>query len=206
MHRVPIPEGLVRALVVLAWQLGWFSWVGITLIAYFGAGRVGEILHCKRQDLVFASDLLDKNHESIYLQLKRFKSLGRQAAHVQHMEIRDSGAVKILRSIYEHCPKSTMLFGGSPSFYRRRWDALLAMFSVPSELKLTPGGLRGGAAVMLYRQRVPVQDILWRLRLRSQTTLESYLQETAACAVFSSLGPEVTDRLFRVGALFELLA
>lgn len=77
---------------------------------------------------------------------------------------------------------------------------------MPAELRLTPGGLRGGAAVMLYRKRTPIQDILWRLRLRSQSTLESYLQETAASSVFAALDDRVRARLFSMGPLFELLA
>ena len=59
---------------------------------------------------------------------------------------------------------------------------------------------------MLYRKHVPIHDILWRLRLRSQTTLESYLQETAASAVFVSLDPSVRERLFNIGLLYEVLA
>ena len=54
---------------------------------------------------------------------------------------------------------------------------------------LTPGSLRGGGAVHLYHQGVPIADLLWRLRLKQVTTLENYLQETAASTstVFSSL-------------------
>ena len=37
-----------------------------------------------------------------------------------------------------------------------------------------------------YRAGRPVQDIMWSLRLRSQTTLESYLQEAAALNCFAA--------------------
>ena len=205
-HRVPVPEGLVRAMVVMAWQLKWFGWAGITLIAFYGAGRVGEVLKCCREDLLFPSDILDRDHEGLFLRLRQFKSLGRQPARTQHMEIRDPAAVALLSKIFEGFPKHVRLYQGTPSLYRRRWDAVLNMCEIPADLRLTPGGLRGGAAVMLYRKHTPIQDILWRLRLRSQSTLESYLQETAASSVFASLHDQVRVRLFAMGPLFELLA
>lgn len=204
-HRVPVPEGLLQAFVVIAWQLKWYSWVGVTLIAYYGAGRVGEVLRCLRRDLVFPQDILDRDFGGIFLQLKQFKALGRQPARIQHMEIRDETAVRILTAVYAHVPKDTPLYGASPSAYRRRWDAVLRICQVPSQLRLTPGGLRGGAAVMHYRKHTPINDILWRLRLRSQTTLESYLQETAASAIFVSLDPKVRELLFSIASLFGLL-
>ena len=113
-----------------------------------------------RVDMLFPSDILDVDHAGVYLNLRQFKALGRQPARIQYMEIHDSVASRLLCSIYEHYPKDAPLFSGSPSLYRRRWDAILKLCSFPKELKLTPGGLRGGAAVMMYRKRVPIQDIL----------------------------------------------
>ena len=204
-HRVPVPEGLVKALVVVAWHLRWYSWAGVTLLAFYGAGRVGEVLKCRREDLLMPKDLMDVEQHSIYLRLAQFKALGRQSARIQHMEVSDEHAVKIICAVFSHLPASSSLFVGSPSSYRRRWDALLELCQLPTSLRLTPGGLRGGAAVTLYRKHVPIGDILWRLRLRAQTTLESYLQEMAASAVFSTLHPRVRERLFSFGTVFSLL-
>ena len=58
---------------------------------------------------------------------------------------------------------------------------------------------------MMYRKRVPIQDILWRLRLRTQGTLESYLQETAASAVLASLDAAARQRLLNIACLFPCL-
>lgn len=114
-HRVPVPEGLVRAMVVVAWQLKWYGWAGITLIAFYGAGRVGEVLKCCREDLLFPSDILDKDHEGLFLRLRQFKSLGRQPARTQRMEIRDAAAVSLLSRIFEGFPRHLRLYQGSPS-------------------------------------------------------------------------------------------
>ena len=59
-HRSPIPESVVRALCVTGWQFKWYSWVGAVVLSFFGAGRLGEVLHCIRSDLVFPGDLLEK--------------------------------------------------------------------------------------------------------------------------------------------------
>ena len=58
-HRTPVPESMVRAMSAVAWHHGWFSWVGATLISFYGAGRLGEVLRCQRSDLVFPEDLLE---------------------------------------------------------------------------------------------------------------------------------------------------
>ena len=204
-HRVPIPEGLVKAMVAVAWQLKWHAWAGVTLLAFYGAGRVGEILKCSRADLVFPSDLMEKEQTSLFLQLRFFKSFGRQPARIQHMKITDATAIHILSLVFERLPASLQLYPSSPSVYRRRWDAILELCMIPTKLRLTPGGLRGGAAVMLYRRGEPVSNILWRLRLRSQTTLESYLQEMAANAVFTALRPEVRQRLYAFDSIYDAL-
>ena len=76
----------------------------------------------------------------------------------------------------------------------------------PYQTQAHPRGTQGGAAVMLYRRGEPVSNILWRLRLRSQTTLESYLQEMAANAVFTALRPEVRQRLYAFDSIYDALA
>jgi len=59
-----------------------------------------------------------------------------------------------------------------------------------SEVRLTPGGLRGGAAVRMYRENIPIPEILWSLRLRQQSTLEFYLQEVGTLTVFSKISSD----------------
>ena len=53
----------------------------------------------------------------------------------------------------------------------------------------------------MYHSGVPVQDVLWRLRLRHLTTLESYLQEVAADSALAKLPSDCRESL-RVCAKF----
>ena len=159
-HRPPLPEGIVKGLVSLAWQLKWYDWCGVTLIAFYGAGRLGEILRCRRRDLILPCDAVGEDIKSVFLELHRFKSLFRQPSRIQHMKINDHRCVKMLMMIYKNHEADWMLFYGSANQYRRRWDFLLDSFGVDSGLRLTPGGLRGGSAVWAYRQGVSIPQIL----------------------------------------------
>jgi len=204
-HRPPLPEGVVKGLVTLAWQLQWYDWCGVTLIAFYGAGRLGEILRCLRSDLILPKDTIGEISHNAFLELRRFKSLNRQPSRIQHMKVTDKYCVKLLGIIYGNYVSSDRLFDGSADQYRRRWDFLLKSFSIDKSLRLTPGGLRGGSAVWAYRHGVPLPQIQWNLRLRHLATLESYIQETASLTVFSSLTPTSRSRLQKAASLFGLL-
>ena len=205
-HRPPIPEALCKALCFLAWNFGWFDFVGATLLAFYGGGRIGEVLKCRRHDLVLPSDTFDPEQRCAFLQLRAFKSLNRQPAKIQHMRISNKGAIHLLSAIFDNKPMKPLLFEGSPHQYRKRWDFLVELMKIEKSLRLTPGGLRGGAAVAMYRAERPISDIAWTLRLRHQATLESYLQECSALTIFSSFTAEARS-LIKTGAfLFSLLA
>ena len=205
VHRVPIPEVLVQAMTVLAWNLGWYRWVGATLIAFYGAGRMGEILRCSREDLLLGEDLLESPGAAVFLRLRSFKSLHRQAARVQHMKITDETTCKILGIVYRKMPYDQPLFGAPPQQYRKRWDALIRMLGIKKDAAFTPGGLRGGSAVFHYRNNKSIQDLMWLMRLRSQVTLESYIQEVAALNAFSTLSASSRQLIQQLSAAFRFL-
>ena len=183
-HRTPVPEVFVQALCVLGWHHGWFSWVGATLLAFYGAGRLGEVLRCSREDLVLPADAFESPGSPVFLRLRSFKSQNRQPAKIQRMKVVDKNASLLLTKIFAQLHYDQPLFGSTAYQYRKRWDTLLQLLGVEQSWKITPGGLRGGAAVLHYRQGRPIQDLLWLLPLRSQTTLESYLREVAALNTF----------------------
>ena len=205
-HRTPIPEALMRAMCSLAWFYGWHSWVGITVIAFYGAGRLGEIIKCCREDLLLGVDLLEKPHKPCFLRLRSFKSLHRQPARVQHMKVSDETACCILHKVFAKLPLDGPLFGATHYQYRKRWDALLDALQVDPAQRLTPGGLRGGAAVYHYRAGRSINDVMWLLRLRSQQTLESYIQEVAALNTIAKMKAETRSLISHFSNVFPHLA
>ena len=204
-HRIPIPESLVRAMIVTAWNRKWYAWAAATTIAFYGGGRLGEILKCARQDLLLPCDFLETAATPVFVRLRSFKSRTRQPAKVQHLRIVDETACRILTILLRKLPEDAALFEASHYQYRKRWNALLQILSIPARCRLTPGGLRGGFAVWSYRAGYGIQDIMWSLRLRSQVTLEAYLQEAAALNCFATLPAEVRSSMIAASKFFSFL-
>ena len=205
-HRPPTPESVVLAMCSVAWNHGWYEWVGVTLISFYGAGRLGETIRCRRADLIMPADTCEDGVNAIFLQLRTFKSMFRQPARIQHMKVSNNVAVKVISRIYLNYGPLDKLFAGSHSQYRRRWDFLLQVFQISSKLRLTPGGLRGGSAVAAYRAGRSIVDMQWSLRLRSISTLESYLQETGTLTVFMEFSALTRSLLRDAAKFFRFLA
>lgn len=184
---------------------GLYGWCCATLIAFYGGGRLGEILPAERQDLLLPSDFLEESATPVFLRLRKFKSRTRQPAKVQHLRVTDEVACKILTMVFRNVSSVDPLFNTTAYQYRKRWNLLLSSFNVPLEAKLTPGGLRGGFAVWAYRCGRGIQDIMWSLRLRSQTTLESYLQEAAALNSLATLPRDARRDIIDVSQFFSVL-
>lgn len=201
-HRPPIPEPMVEALVVLSLQLGWRRWCGILLLCFFGIARAGEVMRCRRRDLLLPCDLLDDESGHAFLVLYKSKTMHRGPAKVQHLRIESNRAVLLLTDIYRGACKEEMLFFGSPSVFRRRWDHLLRILQVPSFVKATPGGLRGGGAVAAYGRNISIQNLVWRMRLKHIVTLESYLQEVAALSLLTDLSDDCRRSIQAARPLF----
>ncbi len=58
VHRTPVPLVMVQAMLAVAWNLGWKRWCGVTCIAFYGIARVGEVINCRRSDLLLPYDLM----------------------------------------------------------------------------------------------------------------------------------------------------
>ena len=204
-HRVPIPEALIKAVIALAWLWNWRSFAGVTALCVYGIGRIGEVLKCLRSHLLLPMDLLDESSTALYLQLEKPKTARPGRGRIQHFKISDPRAMKLIIAAFSGKASSSRLFSLSPASYRKRWDTLLSSFNVPTSLHLTPGGLRGGGSVAAYRPGLPLSEIMWRMRLVSSSTLESYLQEVAAQSLLPRLDESVRRKVQSAARFFEVL-
>ena len=59
VHRCPIPEPLVKAMVFLAMSWQTERWGATTLLYFAGLLWFGEVLRCRRRDMLLPEDLLD---------------------------------------------------------------------------------------------------------------------------------------------------
>eukprot|EP00435_Cladocopium_sp_Y103_P036673 s3148_g9.t1 len=197
-HRPPVPEIMVEALVSLAWQLGWRRWSSITMLCFYGVARAGEVLKCQRRDLLLPADMMFESN-CAFLLLRQSKTMYRQLAKVQHLKISSPFVVRLLACVYRDADRDEQLFHGSPHVYRQRWNFLLKLMQVPSDLRITPGGLRGGGAVSWYRKGGSISELMWLMRLKQIATLEAYLQEVSAISLLTDL-PFASRRALRRAA------
>ena len=100
-------------------------------------------------------------------------------------------------------PADALLFGGSASAFRRRWDTALARLQVSPHLHVTPAGLRGGGACRDYEEHRDVTRLLWKMRLQHLTTLQHYLQEVLAMTSLTRLPERARFPTRILGSLFE---
>ncbi|CAE7648407.1 Cdk10, partial [Symbiodinium necroappetens] len=203
-HRTPVPYALARAVISLSLALGWARFAAVVGLSFYGTARVGEPLRAHRGAILLPSDLLLDELPACYVRVEAPKTSHRGTGRVQHFVVREPSFVKFLERLLANDPLTQKLFPASAATFRRRWDYVLERLGVPAVVKLTPGGLRGGGAVYLYQRGTPVHDLLWSMRLRSQATLESYLQEVAAVSVLPALAATTRQRIAAAASVCDV--
>ena len=202
-HGVPLPLPIAKALVSLGCNFGWRRWAGVVLMCFYGIARVGEVLQCRRKHLLLRDDVLvSSQSHAAFVVLESSKTSRRRGPRVQHLKIADTHVVWLLGRIFGRLSRDDFLFGASPSAFRSRWDYFMQLLGVPKRSLLTPGGLRGGGAVEAYRTGTSIAEIQWRMRLKQQSTLESYLQEVAAMSALTELPSSPRESMQCCASLF----
>ena len=204
-HRCPLPEPILKAMCLLSSLWLMRRWMGVTLLAFYGLARIGEVLRCKRKDLLLPADLLDDSHGAAYLSFAQSKTSARGRPKVQHTKISDARAVAWIGAVFGPLSPLEPLWPSSPGAYRHRWNVLLRHLDVPVGLRLTPGGLRGGGAVQRYRAGAAPSDLQWAMRLRHLGTLEHYLQEVAAISALTDVSCHGRSLIRTAAKLFDSL-
>ena len=177
-HRRPLPYSLMTAMVTLCVAWKWHFVAGVILISFHGCCRPGEVLNACRSQLVLPCDLGNVSGPC-YLRIQKPKPGMRGMGRIQHAKVAPADVVEFLNKVYRKHGPDVPLYGGTPSAFRLRWNKLLVALNVSKNAGITPGGLRAGGTVELYRRGVPILDILWALRLKHVETLQHYLQEIA---------------------------
>ena len=204
LHRLTLPLALAKALFSISFLLGFQRFSGCAMLAFHGPGRIGEVLRCSRRDLVLPSDMLFEPKDMVLLQFSKPKSRFRGGAKVQHLSIKDRHVGLALENIFSVLSKDEPLYPFSHATFRSRWDLCMRKLGVPARM-FTPGGLRGGGAVSAYLNGAHIADILWRMRLKHQTTLEHYLQEVSAAVSLNSLSEASKFKISTFCSIFDRL-
>ncbi len=205
VHRVPLPEILYKAMFSIGYNWGWLRWCACLMLAYEGISRIGEVLRAHRRDLVLPSDNDDFEHLVAYLKIANPKSRKRGKGRVQHLRVDNPIAVKFLETVFAELHPACRLFPLSPSAFRYRWEKTLDRLEMPRPMRPTPASVRGGGAILAYRRGEPINNIMWKMRIVQQQTLESYLQETVADSLIAKL-PDHCRQKIRTAAKFFAFA
>ncbi len=198
-HRTPLPLSLFRAMMSTALIWRWERFASILGLAFYGIARPGEPLRETRSSLLLPSDLLETESTVAYLKIRTPKTRRRGGGRIQHLTVSDAPFVLFLERVFRTAPRDEMLFGGSPSSFRRRWDTVLRALGVGPGTGLTPGGIRGGGCVAAFQRGIDLPRILWLMRIRHLCTLENYLQEVSASSVVPDL-PEFSRLRIKAAA------
>lgn len=203
-HRRPLPELLFKAMFSIAMCWRWKRFAATLLLAVEGIARIGEVLQATREDLVLPSDVFDNSRPVAFVRVKKPKTFRRGKGRVQHLKISNEQVIRVLERIFGPLDFSLRLFPHSASAFRRRWEKILDTLGVPRTLRPTPAGVRGGGAILAYKRGEAIQDIMWRMRLVSQATLESYLQELAAESLLAKLPEHCRSKIRSAASFYSL--
>lgn len=119
--------------------------------------------------MVFPSDALELDRETIFLIIPEPKGRRKSRGRLQHSAIRELSFFDFLFAVLGPLGPMEPLYNGSPASFRRRWDA------------------RAGGCVSAFQDSMDIPLLMWRMRIKHQATLESYLQEVAARTVIPKL-------------------
>ncbi|CAE7208765.1 unnamed protein product [Symbiodinium microadriaticum] len=134
-HRVPLPEAMFKAMFALGVLKGWYRWCAVLGLAYFGIARAGEPLRAHRKDLLLPSDTLSDLSVGAFMAVRSPKTAFRGKGKVQRICIKDVDFCIFLEHVLSRAPPEDLLYRGSPSSFRKRWDELLLMLAVPRSLR-----------------------------------------------------------------------
>ena len=202
-HRTPIPEPLLRAMCSLALLWKWRRVAAMLLLTFYSISRVGEVLRAAREDLLTPLDLLSER-QVLYLKIRNPKSRGR-GPKTQYSSCDEAEVVAFISAVFAGMSSSEALYPSSASAFRRRFDALLKFLGIEKKHRITPGSLRGGGAVWGHRQKIPIDELCWKMRLQHTKTLRYYLQEVAADSILPSVNDDSRQMILLLQGLLPPL-
>ena len=193
--RSVLPAVAIRAIACLGVLWGWLNWVGIFLLGFAAMLHPAEMVSLRREDLIFPKDVF-YDSPSLFVKIRNPKTA--RFARRQHGRIDDPQVIAFAEKVFDHLPKTALLFPGSMATFRKQWNCLMDRLGIPnkqSEQGATPGVLRGSGATYLYSFSEDINWVAWRGRWCRTRTLEFYLQEVAAQVMVHSLHPVAKARI-----------
>ena len=163
------------------------------------------MLQAVRGHLVLPQDLLEDPgpNSRAFLAIDAPKTR-RRGAPLQYISASGEAELQLFDAVWGKAPSHAKLFPGGARAFRKGWDLVLGRLGIPSSFRLTPGGIRGGGAVDEFTHgSCSIQDLLWRMRIKNQTTLEHYLQEVVARQIVTALPEGARHRVKQLQLFYD---
>ena len=100
-----------------AWLRGARRWAAVVLLACYGMARVGELLKCRRRQLVLPDDLFATT-QAVFLSLESSKTAARGRPKVQQIRVDDPAACRLIVLAFSGLGPDELLFPMSPAAFR----------------------------------------------------------------------------------------
>ena len=195
--RTPMPVNVLFALSLCFLLQRQPATALMFLIGFDALLRPDEMCRLQRRHLVLPRDgqLVAK----AVLALTHTKTSNR-GAKVQSVLIEDAVLVRLLDVAFGDLPwNATLLPGGYPCL-RQRFAVALRLLRVPAG-RYSLGSLRAGGATRYFELTGRLDELQYRGRWDSATSMRHYVQSGAAALAFARLPDEVADRVRRLHLL-----
>jgi hypothetical protein len=192
-------------MVSVAILSGWPRFAVIQIITFLCITRPSEARLATRKDIVLPYDALEDLEESsaLLIQFTAAKTR-RRGARIQYSQMRYTAEISFIQAIICLLPLQERIFDFSAHVYRSFWDKVLAILLVPKELKFTPACSRAGGAVHAFGNGTNIPDLMWTMRVSSQSTLSHYLQEVVALNSLKKLSNESRERVRLFASFYKV--
>ena len=204
--RSPMPVLVFWVMMAVAMSRHGVQLASFLAMTFHALRRPGEACRLTRRDLMLPGDR--GWHVRVGMVVIRSPKTARVGGRVQHVILHDPMVLLMCQWAWLGWPADSKLWQWNLVELSRWFRETLVQLGLPAT-RFTPAGLRAGGATYAYLSGSSVEQLLWRGRWETLTSLKHYVQESASTLATAQLAPEVAARLTALarslGAVLEAL-
>ena len=190
--RSPVPALVRWGLMALALAGHGVRLAALLALTFHTLLRPGEACRLVRKDLMLPGD--KGWHVRVGMVVIRSPKTARVGGRVQHVVVHDAMVILLCQWAWSSTAPEETLWPWTLVELSRWFRASMLNLGLPAT-RFTPAGLRAGGATYSYLNGSSVEQLLWRGRWETLTSLKHYVQESAATLALAQLTPVVARRL-----------
>lgn len=203
--RWPVPPLVVKAVIAVALNWGWFGFALIVYCAFHGLLRPGEAAALETSDFFFKNiyDLDTPTKAEFATLVVRLPKTRKKGPRRQQVLLEDRLLITALQAFCDAAGEgSVRLFGfGEPTFLDR-WHRVCDVLEIKGQYVVA--GLRAGGATHDYLTLQNIPRVRFRGRWAAEKSLEHYLQGCMSFIGASKFSPSALEKLRACAAQAEV--